>query len=170
MPSLHLFGRPCHLSSDALPLAGLVLVSVSAVLLSVCTAFVVRYSRPHTCEGSDARKQDALLYGMLALFCANILAGGAMVAVGLCGERLPEGLTGSLDLWNLSASLSIHAPRFSVQDPPWSRPAAGSCSPSCMPSLQSGWRWLASSPFASTQRTPSRLCAGPPSGAPLFVP
>ena len=84
MPSLKLFGRQWHATSDALPVFGAALLALNATYLAVYIVFLLVFSRPQDCPA-----QEAVAWGTLGFFILSLLLAAAMVAVGLLGGWQP---------------------------------------------------------------------------------
>lgn len=83
MPSMHWMGVRWHLSTDALALAGAVLLAVNAAWLAAYAAVIAALGRPQPCEARGEHR--AVVWGLLGFLALNVVAAAGMVWVGMQG-------------------------------------------------------------------------------------
>ncbi|KAL4451203.1 hypothetical protein ABPG77_009275 [Micractinium sp. CCAP 211/92] len=86
MPSMRWAGVRWHLSSDALALAGGVLLVVNAAWLAAYAAIVASLGRPQPCDARGEHR--AVVWGLLGFLALNVVSAAAMVWVGTRGTPL----------------------------------------------------------------------------------
>lgn len=119
MPSMRWAGVRWHLSSDALALAGGVLLVVNAAWLAAYAAIVASLGRPQPCDARGEHR--AVVWGLLGFLALNVVAAAAMVWVGTRGALQGCGVhTGQVAISGCHATgaAAIGGPCSQEQRPP----------------------------------------------------
>lgn len=178
MPSMHWMGVRWHLSTDALALAGAVLLAVNAAWLAAYAAVIAALGRPQPCEARGEHR--AAVWGLLGFLALNVVAAAGMVWVGMQGALVWWHVVraacclvlcrrGRGCIFSAYVGVPAHIPcRPPLQAPLCSPASGGGWGPSCTSRRQSGWPAWATSPSASRRCTPCPTPAGRASGAALW--